>query len=105
MRTTRLNRGMEMCMAMSSSATLEDAHLCWRAQERVLGANREKALGIAKSLGNPRGPVVKLLAAPLEAMVGMAKAAGRQAFPGHVVVAIGRGQHNRPRPGQLEQDA
>src|ERR1051326_3097936 len=48
---------------------------------------------------------MEFLPRPFESMVAMAKLAGRQCLPFHVVFAVGRGEDNCRRLGRLEEHA
>ena len=56
-------------------------------------------------LRHPLRPVLKLLPRPLEPVIGVPELAGRQRLPHHVVFPVRRRQHDRLRPGELEQNS
>ena len=54
---------------------------------------------------NAGAPLLKLCTRPFEAVVLVAGRAGREALELHVVLGVWRRHDDRPRPGELEQDA
>src|SRR5438093_6895576 len=82
----------------------EYCHLRRRSDRRINGPHRRVADVVAEALSDARGPPLKLIARPLEAVVAMAEAARRQRRPARVVLRVRRREHHRGRPSVLEGD-
>src|SRR5262245_1674712 len=78
------------------------SHLGWRTNRLILRSDSKEPNPVPVLLGHSVGPILKLGTGPLETVIRVPELAGGQGFPGHVVLSVGRRQHDRLRPGKLE---
>ena len=81
-------------------SSAEHRHLGRRPDLGILGADRQEADRVAEPLGDAVGPGRELGAGPLEAVVAVAEAAGRQRLEADVVLGVGRRDDDVRRAGR-----
>ena len=104
-RTTRLRLGILMCIGGgldTSSRTVEDRHLRGRPERVVLRTNGQELDGVAVQGSDTPGPGAKLVASPFESMVRVPQFFASDVLPGDIVFAVGGGEHDGRRAGELE---